>query len=189
MKNYGTLFSIGSAGFLKRKSQFEYRFIHNIIFQNLHLIKFNYLKYNLQNVVLLKKNSNKLVNRILFVFFRKYSSDLTIRKYHQLADNTIERILYALEQMQQDYPEKTIEVEYSQGVLTLDLGHYGTYVLNKQPPNRQIWVSSPISGPKRYDWIPSNDEKDGKWIYLRDNGILEDMLKSELKKIIGDLKL
>lgn len=61
--------------------------------------------------------------------------------------------------------------------------------MNKQSPNKQIWVSSPISGPKRYDWIPSEGEKDGKWIYLRDNGVLEDSLKSELKEIIGDLKL
>ena len=29
----------------------------------------------------------------------------------------------------------------------------GTYVLNKQPPNKQIWLSSPVSGPKRYDWV------------------------------------
>jgi len=31
------------------------------------------------------------------------------------------------------------------GVLTLDLGSHGTYVLNKQPPNKQIWLSSPVS--------------------------------------------
>jgi hypothetical protein len=32
------------------------------------------------------------------------------------------------------------------GVLTLSLGDRGTYVINKQPPNKQIWLSS----PKRY---------------------------------------
>lgn len=30
------------------------------------------------------------------------------------------------------------------GVLTLKLGDKGTYVINKQPPNKQIWLSSPI---------------------------------------------
>ena len=30
------------------------------------------------------------------------------------------------------------------GVVTLKLGEHGTYVLNKQPPNRQIWLSSPV---------------------------------------------
>lgn len=29
------------------------------------------------------------------------------------------------------------------GVLTLDAGAAGTYVINKQPPNKQIWLSSP----------------------------------------------
>ncbi len=31
-----------------------------------------------------------------------------------------------------------------QGVLTVKLGKLGTYVINKQTPNRQIWWSSPI---------------------------------------------
>ena len=30
------------------------------------------------------------------------------------------------------------------GVLTLTLGDNGTYVINKQPPNKQIWLSSPL---------------------------------------------
>jgi hypothetical protein len=30
------------------------------------------------------------------------------------------------------------------GVLTVKLGKHGTYVINKQTPNRQIWLSSPI---------------------------------------------
>lgn len=30
------------------------------------------------------------------------------------------------------------------GVLTLNVGEHGTYVINKQPPNKQIWLSSPI---------------------------------------------
>jgi frataxin-like iron-binding protein CyaY len=31
-----------------------------------------------------------------------------------------------------------------QGVLTLKLGELGTYVINKQSPNKQIWMSSPV---------------------------------------------
>ena len=37
------------------------------------------------------------------------------------------------------------------GVLNLTLPPYGTYVLNKQPPNLQIWMSSPVSGPTRFE--------------------------------------
>lgn len=66
----------------------------------------------------------------------------------------------------------------------------GTFVLNKQPPNKQVWLSSPISGPKRYDWIVEGDgahEKQdsrpyasGQWIYLRDGSNLTDLLNEEL---------
>ncbi|CAI5488653.1 unnamed protein product [Closterium sp. Naga37s-1] len=41
-----------------------------------------------------------------------------------------------------------------QGVLTLRLGQHGIFVINKQAPNRQIWLSSPQSGPARFDWLP-----------------------------------
>jgi frataxin len=30
------------------------------------------------------------------------------------------------------------------GVLTIRLGDKGTFVINKQAPNRQIWLSSPV---------------------------------------------
>ena len=33
------------------------------------------------------------------------------------------------------------------GVLTVKVGDHGTYVINKQTPNKQIWLSSPT----RYD--------------------------------------
>lgn len=40
------------------------------------------------------------------------------------------------------------------GVLTAVISEaFGTYVINKQAPNKQIWLSSPVSGPKRYDYI------------------------------------
>lgn len=88
------------------------------------------------------------------------------------------------------------------GVLNISVPAIGTYVLNKQPPNKQIWLSSPISGPKRYDWIVEGDrmhEKEGtreyahgQWIYLRDGSNLTDLLNSELtlklpKDIYGEL--
>lgn len=63
----------------------------------------------------------------------------------------------------------------------------GTYVLNKQPPNKQIWLSSPISGPKRYDWAVSGDgqgDKEGtatgRWIYTRDQTTLDQLILEEL---------
>lgn len=66
------------------------------------------------------------------------------------------------------------------------------YVLNKQPPNKQIWLSSPISGPKRYDWVVlqegMNDKEGsgkGDWIYLRDGTSLTELLRKELGVEVG----
>jgi frataxin len=78
------------------------------------------------------------------------------------------------------------------GVLSIDMGSKGTYVLNKQPPNKQIWLSSPFSGPKRYDWVllgESMHQKEGggtgHWVYLRDGSSLEGLLKKEIGVEMG----
>ncbi|KAH3084060.1 hypothetical protein KXW28_001606, partial [Aspergillus fumigatus] len=83
-----------------------------------------------------------------------------------------------------------IVAEYSAGVMNISVPGVGTYVLNKQPPNKQIWLSSPISGPKRYDWVLEGDQMhekqdtrpfgNGQWIYLRDGSNLTDLLNAEL---------
>lgn len=63
-------------------------------------------------------------------------------------------------------------------------------MLNKQPPNRQIWLSSPISGPKRYDWVVMGESQHqkqgtgegpvGNWVYLRDGSTLPGLLRKEV---------
>lgn len=72
-------------------------------------------------------------------------------------------------------------------MLTIETKTAGTYVLNKQPPNKQIWISSPISGPKRFDFVvmgESMDQKEGggneDWVYLRDGTSLAEVLRKEL---------
>ncbi|KAJ3842967.1 hypothetical protein F5878DRAFT_649763 [Lentinula raphanica] len=103
-------------------------------------------------------------------------SSLSMERYHQLADDAMDGLLEDLEQLIEDYGDASYEVDYHSGVLTLRLGDKGTYVINKQPPNKQIWLSSPFSGPKRYDYI----ETDGSWRYSRDNQPLDNLLNEEL---------
>jgi frataxin len=81
---------------------------------------------------------------------------------------------------------KLIHVQQA-GVLSISFPPNGTYILNKQPPNKQIWLSSPITGPKRFDWLvqgESMDQKEGggigDWVYLRDGTALSDVLRKEL---------
>ena len=64
--------------------------------------------------------------------------------------------------------------------MTLKLGDKGTYVVNKQPPNKQLWLSSPTSGPKRYDY----DLKHQTWFYNRDHHSLKYLLDTEISKVL-----
>jgi len=73
------------------------------------------------------------------------------------------------------------DIDYGNQVLTLKLGPLGTYVVNKQTPNRQIWMSSPVSGPSRFDW----DRDAQAWIYRRTKLNLVDALESELEQLCG----
>ncbi|KAK7207111.1 hypothetical protein BZA70DRAFT_270509 [Myxozyma melibiosi] len=103
--------------------------------------------------------------------------ELTISEYHAIADETLESIMTHCEDLADTKPQ--IDVELAQGVLTLILPPNGTYVINKQPPNKQIWLSSPISGPKRYDLI------DGQWTYHRDGSTLGNLLREEVTEALG----
>lgn len=66
------------------------------------------------------------------------------------------------------------------GVLTVKLGSKGTYVINKQTPNRQIWLSSPVSGPFRFDYAGG-----GRWVYSRDGRELHRQIAEELLALLG----
>ncbi|KAI9364528.1 hypothetical protein BD770DRAFT_378316 [Pilaira anomala] len=108
-------------------------------------------------------------------------TDLTTERYHRLSDEILEHMCSKLEELVDETDLKGYDVEFNQGVLTISVGEHGTYVLNKQPPNHQIWLSSPISGPQRYDF----DEKHHKWFYHRDNHTLDEVLNTELSKAFG----
>lgn len=76
--------------------------------------------------------------------------------------------------------------------MNIEVADKGAYVLNKQPPNKQVWLSSPLSGPKRYDWVVSGESMNqkegsgvGEWVYLRDNSSLTELLRKELGIELG----
>jgi frataxin len=59
----------------------------------------------------------------------------------------------------------------------------GTFVVNKQSPNRQLWLASPASGPFRYD--PHRQQAAVVWRYKRDGHLLLDRLQQELSAACG----
>ncbi|KAG6013579.1 hypothetical protein E4U43_007219 [Claviceps pusilla] len=111
--------------------------------------------------------------------------------YHDIADLYLESVLSTFEQLQDS--REDIDVEYSAGVMTINVANKGTYVINKQPPNKQIWLSSPVSGPKRYDWCiigEGQTEKEGTgtgtWVYARDGVSLSELILEELGVVIEE---
>lgn len=111
-------------------------------------------------------------------------AELSVEQYHALADSYLSELEEKFNELQEN--NELIDVEFSAGVLTLTYPPKGTYVLNKQPPNKQIWLASPISGPKRYDYVQFTENiqqgvPSGHWVYLRDGSTLSDLLKEECK--------
>ncbi|KAI5957676.1 YFH1 [Candida theae] len=97
-------------------------------------------------------------------------------EYNKLSNQYLETLSEELEELNEEYDQ--VDAELSHGVLTLILPPNGTYVINKQPPNKQIWLSSPISGPKRYDLI------NGQWRTLRDGSLLTELLEQEISEAL-----
>ena len=79
------------------------------------------------------------------------------------------------------------DLDLSNGILKIDLKNNKTYIINIQKNNKQIWLSSPFSGPKRFEYI--NNE----WVDIHNNKIkLYELLNSEFNnnyKLIGNKKL
>ncbi|VVC27087.1 Frataxin,Frataxin/CyaY,Frataxin conserved site [Cinara cedri] len=102
-------------------------------------------------------------------------------EFMHACNETLESLCEYFEEIVENSPQlDNPDITFSDGVLTLQLGPpYGTYVINRQTPNKQIWLSSPKSGPKRYDF-------DGtKWIYKHDDVSLHELLTIELSTIFS----
>ncbi|XP_076909715.1 frataxin, mitochondrial-like [Bidens hawaiensis] len=111
-----------------------------------------------------------------------YSALLQEDEFHKLADSTIHDLLEKIEEYGDSVDIDGFDIDYGNQVLTVKFGSLGTYVLNKQTPNRQIWMSSPVSGPSRFDW----DQTAEAWIYRRTKAKLIETLESEIQQLCGE---
>ncbi|XP_012260523.2 frataxin homolog, mitochondrial [Athalia rosae] len=116
-----------------------------------------------------------------------YKPDLELNsvQFEKISNDTLESLTEYFDELVEGAAHlKDADVSYGDGVLTVKFGKQeGTYVINRQTPNKQIWLSSPKSGPKRYDFV------DGKWIYKHDGKSLHDLLNKEIPAIIRNQAL
>lgn len=107
--------------------------------------------------------------------------NLTLEKYHNTADATFEILITDLDTFFEESRIMEADVDEEAGVMEINCSE-GTYIINKQPPTKQIWLSSPISGPKRFDL------HDDQWICLRDNVKLCDLLSNEMNMMYSNFE-
>ena len=102
-------------------------------------------------------------------------------RFAVLADETLRRILEAVDASGGD-----LDADLRDGVLTIEAGSGAQYVINQHAPNREIWVSSPVSGA----WHFAFDETRAQWADTRAKDtasalLLPDLLARELSELGG----
>jgi frataxin len=114
---------------------------------------------------ILKQNIiQKSRTQTAFIFCNRMSSTTRKFDFNSVSEVSLNGLLERLESKELQLPS-TFDAEYSQGVLTIKFDPKTVYVLNKQPPNQQIWLSSPFSGPRRFEWSDS----DSTWRDVRNS--------------------
>ncbi|VEL40690.1 unnamed protein product [Protopolystoma xenopodis] len=110
-------------------------------------------------------------------------SSLSLSEFLRASDELLRHLTDRFELLPEEISlSKDYDTNFFDGVLTINFGRgIGIYVINRQTPNRQIWLSSPKSGPKRFDYC--TDSKN--WICKRDFIKLSQLLEDEIFQIVG----
>ncbi|XP_071368888.1 frataxin, mitochondrial [Centroberyx affinis] len=127
------------------------------------------------------KRKIHLTSSILLEQIPVQTSELSEPLYEKLAEETLDALADYFEDLtDQSFTGADYDVVFASGVLTVKVGgEHGTYVINKQTPNKQIWLSSPTSGPKRYGWTGE------RWVYSHDGVSLHQLLSTEFSIIFN----
>jgi len=110
---------------------------------------------------------------------------LSEARFHEVSEHTLESIMSLLAPLESELDDD-VDISYSQGVLNMNLGKHGFWVINKQTPNRQLWWSSPLSGPRRYEF---HDAGGGgcieEWKGTADQKDMLGLLTAEILQVTG----
>jgi frataxin len=99
------------------------------------------------------------------------------RAFDTLADRTLQHLFAQIDAELAD----AADVDLRSGILTIALEDGRQYVINKHAPNRQIWMSSPVSGASHYE----HDAASGAWRSTRGGDPLMPRLARELAELTG----
>lgn len=100
--------------------------------------------------------------------------------FERLADETLRYLLASIEAALGD----RLDIDLQGGILTIELDAGGTYVVNRQAPNRQIWLASPLSGAWHFDYVEGPGHA-SRWLATRGGTSLAVLLGGELALATG----
>lgn len=111
---------------------------------------------------------------------RHSSEQISLNRYQEISDNTLEELSDKFDTILEDRYDRGADVSLNNGVLTVVVDSHNIYVINKQTPNKQIWLSSPMSGPKRFDLISD------RWVEKNSKTELKKLLSDEFTRLLGN---
>ncbi|MDX2049680.1 MAG: iron donor protein CyaY [Rickettsiaceae bacterium] len=97
-----------------------------------------------------------------------------MQNFDQIAEKIFEEIISKVEAQDKDF---LVDINYSNQVLTIE-ANAKVFVINKQTPKFEIWLSSPLSGPHHFKL------KGDSWQNTRGE-VLHNILSLELSELIG----
>jgi len=119
------------------------------------------------------------VNRNYLFYTRRFKFT-SASDYQVKANHCLECVIEMLESADETCPN--LDYEEGDGVLNITEKVAGTWVLNKQAPNEQIWLSSPFSGPRRFNY----EHETQKWLdHRKEKASLQTVLENELTTALG----
>ncbi len=105
------------------------------------------------------------------------TSTLDEARFETIATQTLDALFEALEVTLSD----ALEADLEGAILSIELEDGRQYILNKHAPNRQLWLSSPVSGAHHFGFDAARDA----WVSTRGAGELRALLGSELSSLCG----
>lgn len=96
-------------------------------------------------------------------------------EFIQLVANYLD---YLLEKIETDY-WSVVECEFSEGVLKIQTETVGIFIINRNIPRKELWLSSPFSGGAHFSY------SEGEWLNTRTQESFEPLLFKELDQLMS----
>ena len=111
------------------------------------------------------------------------ASTSDLRHYQENLRATLDGICDVLDEVGEDC-SLIDDVSPTEGVLEVSLTDGSTFVLNKQEPRLQLWLSSPVSGPSQFTMLRT-EAGNVEWRDLDNGNELHSLLSAEFSSLLS----